>query len=188
MLRLVVGLLFALGTFVAGPGQARADGVAVDTDLPPEIEACVTDNLRGLWNIYSDDEQGLFDFFLANIDLEQFGRYNYKRAWLEWGDNGEIKRLALYEYVKLMMGERRGHQSEAEAFHARLADRPLVKGDGVYHIVLRTVFSDGSSTTLVVFTVGCRAFGFVYGGSNLRSFVDPNLIERLYRSGERSPF
>ena len=188
MLRHVAGFLLTFSLFAFCTEEARADGLSVDTDVPPDIEACVTDSLRGLWNIYADDERGLFEFFLANIDVEQFGRYNYKRAWLEWGDNDDIKRLALYEYVKLMMTERGGYQSEAEAFHARLADRPQVKGEGVYHIILRTDFSDGNSTTLVVFTVGCRAFGFVYGGANLRSFVDPNVIERLYRSGQRSPY
>ena len=188
MLRHVAGLLFALGLVTAGSGPARAQGVAVNTDVPPSIEACVTDSLRELWNIYSDDEQGLFEYFLANIDIEQFGRYNYKRAWVEWGDNADIKRLALYEYVKLMMGERGDHEGVAEAFDARLAERPLVKGDNVYHIILTVDFSDGSSTTIVVFTAGCRAFGFVYGGANLRSFVDPNVVERLYRAGRRSPY
>ena len=168
--------------------SAKAESVYVETDIPSDIEECVTTGLRELWDFELSDREALFEFFLANIDIEQFGAYNFKRAWRDWGQNSDIKRLALFEYFDLMMGERGEYDSVAEAFNARLADRPLVTGDNVYHIIVRVDFTDGNSTTIVVFTVGCHAFGFVYGGANLRSFVDPNMIERLYRSGKRAPF
>lgn len=172
----------------AGYTRSSAAGVYVKTDIPPNIEKCITTGLRELWEIELNDRQALFEYFLNNIDVEQFGAYNFKRAWRDWGQNSEIKRLALYEYFSLMMGRRSEHDDLAEAFDARLADRPLVRGNDVYHIIVRADFSDGSSTTIVVFTVGCQPFGFMYGGANLRAFVNPDMIERLYRSGERAPF
>lgn len=181
---LSVFLVFSLVEYT----QANADGAYVKTDIPPSIEKCLTTGLSELLDINRSDQKSLFEYFLANIDIEQFGNYNFKRAWTDWGQNSEIKRLALYEYFKLMAGKRSEHQGGTKAVDARLADRPLVTGNNVYHIVARVNFADGSNTTLVVFTVGCQAFGFMYGGANLRSFVDANLIERLYRTGRRAPF
>ena len=168
--------------------QARADGAYVKTDIPASIETCLKTSLNELFGINRSDRKSLFEYFLANIDVERFGRYNYKRAWTDWGQNSKIKRLAVYEYFQLMAGRRGEHQGDTTSFDARLADRPLVTGDKIYHVVARVNFAGGSSTTIVVFTSGCRAFGFMYGGANLRSFVDASLIERLYRSGKRAPF
>lgn len=168
--------------------QANAQSIPVETEVPPDIEQCVTTGLSELWEIELGDRPALFEYFLSNIDVEQFGAYNFKRAWRDWAGNDEIRRLALFEYFDLMMGERGEYEADPVSFGARLADRPLVTGDNVYHIVVRVDFTDGTRTTIVVFTVGCRPFGFVYGGANLRSFVEPNVIERLYRSGKRAPF
>ena len=171
-----------------GCTQAKADGENVETEIPASIENCLTTSLSELLNISRSDRKSLFEHFLANIDVERFGSYNFKRAWKDWGENSEIKRLALYEYFHLMTGKRSEHQGGTTAFSARLADRPLVTGNDVYHIVARVDFADDSSTTIVVFTVGCQAFGFMYGGANLRSFVDASLVERLYGTGKRAPF
>ena len=168
--------------------QAMAQGAYVKTELPASIEACMRTGLTELFGIDRSDREALFEYFMTNIDIEQFGRYNYKRAWLEWGRNSEIKRLAIYEYFALMAGRRGNHKGGTTSFTARLADRPLVKGNNIHHIVARVDFAGGSSTTIVVFTSGCRAFGFMYGGANLRAFVNASTIERLYRSGKRSPF
>lgn len=181
----LVSVFFALSFLVSA--QARADGY-VKTDIPASIETCLEDGLNGLFGIDRSDEKSLFEYFLANIDLERFGSYNYRRAWREWGENSEIKRLAVYEYFRLMAGRRGQHQGDTTSFDARLADRPLVTGNNIYHIIARVNFSGGSSTTIVVFTSGCRVFGVMYGGANLRSFVDASLIDRLYRSGRRAPF
>lgn len=177
-------LLLSLGE----PSPARAEGAYVETDIPASIETCMRTSLTELFSINRSDRKALFEYFLANIDVERFGRYNYKRAWTEWGRNSDIKRLAVYEYFQLMAGRRGEHQGNTTSFEARLADRPLVTGDNIFHIVARVNFAGGSSTTIVVFTAGCRAFGFMYGGSNLRAFVDAGMIERLYRSGKRAPF
>lgn len=168
--------------------QAKAQSTYVTTELPASIEACMRARLTKLFGIDRSDRGSLFDYFLANIDIEQFGRYNYKRAWLEWGRNSEIKRLAIYEYFALMAGRRGGHQGGTTSITARLADRPLVKGKNIHHIVARVDFAGGNSTTIVVFTSECNAFGFMYGGANLRAFINASTIERLYRSGKRSPF
>lgn len=170
------------------PTPIRADTAYVETEVPASIEACVKTGLQELLSIDRSDRKALFEYFLGNIDIERFGRYNFKRAWKDWGRNSEIKRLAVYEYFQLMAENRGEHKGDTVSFQARLADRPLVTGDNIHHIVARVNFSSGSSTTIVVFTAGCRAFGFMYGGSNLRSFVDANVIERLYRSGKRAPF
>lgn len=168
--------------------QARAEGAYVKADIPAGIETCLKTGLNELFGITRSDRKSLFEYFLANIDVEKFGRYNYKRAWRDWGQNSDIKRLAIYEYFALMVGRRGEHQGDTTSFDARLADRPLVTGKNVYHIIARVNFAGGSSTTIVVFTSGCSAFGFMYGGANLRSFVDAGTIERLYRSGKRAPF
>ena len=188
MLRVLGFLSILLVWPLLGSPQARADGAYVKTDIPASIETCLKASLNELFGINRSHRKSLFDYFLANIDVERFGRYNYKRAWVDWGQNSEIKRLAIYEYFQLMAGRRGEHQGDTTSFDARLADRPLVTGDNVYHIVARVNFASGSSTTIVVFTFGCRAFGFMYGGSNLRAFVDPSMIERSFRSGKRAPF
>ena len=188
MLRIVAILLISLVLPLTEFKQARAQGTHVKTELPTSIKACMKTSLNELFGINRSDRQALFEFFLANIDVEQFGRYNYKRAWQEWGQNSKIKRLAIYEYFALMAGRRGEHQGGATSFNARLANRPLVTGNNIHHIIARVDFAGGSSTTIVVFTAGCRAFGFMYGGANLRSFVDASMIERLYRSGKRAPF
>ena len=167
---------------------ARADSAYVKTDIPASIEQCLATSLSELLDINRSDQRSLFEYFLARIDIDSFGRYNFKRAWSDWGKNSEIKRLALYEYFELMAGRRSEHQGGTTAVDARLADRPAVTGNNVHHIVAKVSFADGSSTTLVVFTIGCQAFGFMYGGANLRALVDANMIERLYRSGKRAPF
>ena len=185
-------ILAVLSVFLVLSGmvytQAKADGAHVNTNIPHSIEKCLKTGLSELLDINRSDRESLFKYFLANIDIEQFGNYNFKRAWADWGQNSEIKRLALYEYFRLMAGKRGEHQGGTKAFEARLAERPLVTGSNVYHIVARVDFADGSSTTIVVFTAGCKVFGFMYGGANLRSFVDASLIERLYRTGKRAPF
>ena len=168
--------------------QARADDAHVKTDIPSSIETCVKTGLSELLDINRSDRESLFEYFLSSIDKEQFGSYNFKRAWRDWGQNSEIKRLALYEYFQLMAGKRSEHHGGTTAVDVRLAERPLVTGNNVYHIVARVGFADGSSTSIVVFTIGCEVFGFMFGGANLRSFVDASLIERLYRSGKRAPF
>ncbi|MEM9427379.1 MAG: hypothetical protein AAGA06_11845 [Pseudomonadota bacterium] len=188
MLRILAAFSIFLASSLVVSEQARADGSYVKTNIPASLETCLEAGLNGLFGIDRSDQKSLFEYFLANIDLERFGAYNYRRAWREWGENSEIKRLAVYEYFRLMAGRRGEHQGDTTSFDARLADRPLVKGNNIYHVVARVNFSDGSSTTIVVFTSGCRAFGFMYGGANLRSFVDASLIDRLYRSGRRAPF
>ena len=92
------------------------------------------------------------------------------------------------EYFALMAGKRGEFAGDTTSFEARLADHPLVKGDDIYHIVAKVHFAGGGSTTIVVFTHGCETFGFMYGGTNLRSLVDANMVERLYRAGKRAPF
>ncbi len=188
MLRILASLSISLVLATLAGAQAKAQSTSVGTEIPSHLEACVRTGISELFNINRSDRRSLFDYFLANIDVETFGRYNYKRAWLDWGQNAEIKRLAIYEYFQLMASRRSEHQGDTTGFHARLADRPLVTGKNVYHIVARVDFAGGSSTTIVVFSIGCRAFGFMYGGTNLRSLVDPGVIERLYRSGKRAPF
>ena len=188
MLRFLAFFSISLLLSLSDPTQARADGAHVKTDIPASIETCLKTGLNELFGISRSDRETLFEYFLANIDIEKFGSYNYKRAWREWGQNSEIKRLAIYEYFRLMAGRRGEHQGDTTSFNARLAERPLVTGKNIYHIVARVNFAGGSSTTIVVFTSGCRAFGFMYGGANLRSFVDASLIERLYGSGKRAPF
>ena len=188
MLRTFVFCSVILFFQILDVSQARAQSSYVKTELPESIESCMRAGLTGLFGIDRSDQGALFDYFLTRIDIEQFGRYNYKRAWLEWGQNSEIKRLAIYEYFALMAGRRGQHQGRTTSFTARLADRPLVKGNDIHHIVARVDFAGGSSTSIVVFTSGCRAFGFMYGGANLRSFVDASTIERLFRAGKRSPF
>ena len=188
MLRILAFISLSLVLSFMDATQARAQGADVKTELPASIEVCMKTGLTELFGINRSDREVLFEYFLGNIDMEQFGRYNYKRAWREWGQNSEIKRLAVYEYFALMAGRRGEHKGDTTSFNARLADRPLVTGDNIYHIIARVDFADGSSTSIVVFTSGCRAFGFMYGGANLRSFVDASLIERLYRSGKRAPF
>ena len=187
-MRILAVLSVFLVLSLPGNIQARADNAYAATDIPPDIEECLKTSLIELLDIGRSDRESLFNFFLANIDVERFGSYNFKRAWRDWASNSEIKRLALYEYFHLMTGRRSEHPGGTTAFNARLADRPAVTGNNVYHIIATVDFEDGSSTTIVVFTVGCKAFGFMYGGSNLRSFVDGNMIERLYRAGERAPF
>ncbi|MGI9389560.1 MAG: hypothetical protein ACR2O1_05825 [Boseongicola sp.] len=188
MLRILAFFLISLVLSLMESTQARAQDDNANTEIPASIQKCLKTNLNELFGINRSDRKSLFEYFLANIDVEQFGRYNYKRAWRDWGQNSEIKRLAIYEYFKLMAGRRGEHQGDTTSFDERLADRPLVTGKNIYHIIARVNFADGSSTTIVVFTAGCRAFGFMYGGANLRSFVDASLIERLYRSGKRAPF
>ncbi len=188
MPRTVAILLIFIVSIITESTQARAQGAYVRTELPASIETCVKTNLNELLGINRSDREALFEFFLANIDVERFGRYNYKRAWREWGQNSEIKRLAIYEYFALMARRRSEHQGGATSFNARLANRPLVTGKSIHHIIARVDFAGGSSTTIVVFTSGCRAFGFMYGGANLRSFVHASMIEKLYRSGKRAPF
>jgi hypothetical protein len=188
MIRILAVLSVIFVMSFMGCSQARADGASVRTDIPASIENCLTTRLSDLLNISRSDQKALFEHFLANIDIERFGNYNYKRAWRDWRQNPDIRRLALYEYFELMTGRRSEHQGGTKSFEARLADRPLVTGNNVYHIVARVEFADDSSTTIVVFTVGCQAFGFMYGGANLRSFVDASLVERLYRAGKRAPF
>ena len=188
MLRILAVLASLLVSYPTGYMQAKAAGTYVETDIPSEIEACLETSLTGLLAISRSDRKSLFEYFLANIDVEIFGGYNFKRAWADWASNPEIRRLALYEYFHLMTGKRSEHPGGTSAFNARLANRPIVTGTNVYHIIATFEFEDGSSTSIVVFSVGCKAFGFMYGGSNLRSFVDANMIERLYRSGKRAPF
>lgn len=188
MLRVLTFLSVSLVLSLTDYTQARADGAYVKTDLPPGIETCLATGLNELLGINRADKRTLFQYFLGNIDIENFGNYNFKRAWRDWGQNSEIKRLALYEYFQLMAGKRSEHQGGTTAIDARLADQPIVSGTNVYHIVARVDFADGSSTTIVLFTVGCKVFGFMYGGANLRSFVDASMVERLYRSGKRAPF
>jgi hypothetical protein len=188
MLRILAVLSVSLVLSLGDSTQVRAQGAYVKTELPASIETCIKTGLTELLSIRRSDQKSLFEFFLDSIDVEMFGRYNYKRAWTEWGQNSEIKRLAIYEYFDLMAGRRVEHQGDTTSFTARLADRPLVTGTDIHHIVARVNFSDGSSTTIVVFTSGCSAFGFMYGGTNLRSFVDASMIERLYRAGKRAPF
>lgn len=188
MLRILAFFSISLVLCLMESTQARAEGAYVKTDIPASIEKCLKTGLNELFGINRSDRKSLFEHFLTNIDVEQFGRYNYKRAWRDWGQNSDIKRLAVYEYFQLMAGRRGEHQGDTTSFDARLADRPLVTGNNIYHIIARVNFAGGSSTTIVVFTSGCRAFGFMYGGANLRSFVDASLIERLYRSGKRAPF
>ena len=188
MLRVLAVLSVFLLSSSMGYAQAVAKGTYVDTDVPSEIEQCLESGIIRLLNISRSDRASLFEYFLANIDIESFGRYNYKRAWVDWASNPEIQRLALYEYFHLMTGRRGEHPGGTTAFRARLAERPAVAGENVYHIIATVDFEDGSSTTIVVFTLGCKAFGFMYGGSNLRSFVDASMVERLYRSGKRAPF
>lgn len=171
-----------------GSALARADGAYVKTDIPASIDTCLKTGLQELFNISRSDRKSLFDFFLARIDFDAFGRYNYKRAWMDWGKNAEIKRLAVYEYFRLMTGKRSEFKGNTTSVEARLADHPLVTGNNVYHIVAKVNFAGGDSTTIVLFTVGCDTFGFMYGGTNLRSLVDANMIERLYRAGKRAPF
>ena len=188
MLRILAFISISLVSSLMEPTQAKAEDTYVKTDIPASIEQCLKTGLNELFAINRGDRSLLFEYFLSNIDVEQFGRYNYKRAWRDWGQNSEIKRLAVYEYFQLMAGRRGEHQGDTTSFDARLADRPLVTGNNIYHIIARVNFAGGSSTTIVVFTSGCRAFGFMYGGTNLRSFVDASMIERLYRSGKRAPF
>lgn len=188
MLRILAFFSVSLVLSIMEYTQARADGDYLKTDIPANIEKCTKTGISELFDINRSDQKSLFEYFLANIDVEQFGKYNFKRAWKEWGQNSEIKRLAIYEYFQLMASRRSEHQGDTTGIDARLADRPLVTGDNIYHIIARVGFADGSSTTIVVFSVGCRAFGFMYGGTNLRSLVDVNLIERLYRSGKRAAF
>ena len=188
MLRVLAVLSVFLVSTLVGKMPAGAQGTRIETDIPSDIEECLESGLTKLLNISRSDRASLFEYFLTNIDVESFGRYNFKRAWVDWASNPEIQRLALYEYFHLMTGRRGEHPGGTTAFNARLADRPAVTGENVYHIIATLDFEDGSSTTIVVFTVGCKAFGFMYGGSNLRSFVDASMVERLYRSGNRAPF
>lgn len=188
MLRILTVLSVLLVSPLMGSMQVRAEETLVETDIPPEVEECLESGIIRLLNINRSDRASLFEYFLANIEVESFGRYNYKRAWVDWASNAEIRRLALFEYFHLMTGRRVEHPSGTTAFRARLAERPAVTGENVYHIIATVDFEDGSSTTIVVFTLGCKAFGFMYGGSNLRSFVDASMVERLYRSGKRAPF
>ena len=188
MLRILAILSIFLVLTSMGYAQTRSQRTYIETDIPLDIEECLESGLTKLLDISRSDRASLFEYFLANIDIERFGRYNFKRAWVDWASNSEIKRLALYEYFQLMTGRRSEHAGGTTAFNARLADRPAVTGSNVYHIIATVDFEDGSSTTIVVFTLGCKAFGFMYGGANLRSFVDANMIERLYRSGKRAPF
>ncbi len=185
----VAGLLGVfLALVLAVSSEARATSASVQAEIPASIESCFKSKIAGILNINRADKKALFDYFLDLIDVEQFGRYNFKRAWVQWGRNEEIKRLALYEYFSLMASNRAEHGGDTTRISARLADRPLVSGENVYHIAARAHFADGSSAVVVVFTHGCKPFGFMYGGSNLRSFMDVNLIERQYRAGKRSPF
>ena len=185
----IAGLISVCLLLLATPGtRAGAQGVDVNANIPESVEGCLTTGLNQLFGIGRSDQEALFRYFLSNIDFEQFGRYNYKRAWLDWGNDVEIKRLAVYEYFSLMAGRRGEHQGDTTSFEARLADHPAVKGDNIYHIIARANFEGGSSTTIVLFTNGCNPFGFMYGGANLRSFVNADLIEKQYRSGKRAPF
>ena len=188
MFRILAVLSVFLVSSLTQYTHARAEGAYVKADVPSEIEECLKTGIGELLDINRSDQQSLFEFFLTKIDVETFGRYNFKRAWVDWGPNPEIRRLALYEYFHLMTGKRGEHQGGTTAFDARLAERPLVTGNNVHHVVARVEFADGSSTTIVVFTNGCQPFGFMYGGANLRSFVDANLVERLYSAGKRAPF
>lgn len=168
-------------------GLPQAQAANVSTELPPAIDGCFRQSIAGVFDIGSAGDAALFDYFLANIDVERFGQYNYKRAWHDWGDNGDIKRLALYEYFDLMAQKRAEHGGGVTEIDARLADNPAVTGDGIHHIVARIGFEDGSSAPIVVLAAGCKAFGFMYGGNNLRAFADPNLVEKLYAEGKRAP-
>jgi len=188
MLRRLAVLGVFLAVLLGGTPEARASSASVRADIPASIEECFKTRIAGTFNISRADKKSLFEYFLAMIDIEQFGRYNFKRAWVQWGQNAAIKRLALYEYFQLMASSRAEHAGNTTRVDARLADRPLVTGDNVYHITARVHFADGSSAVIVVFTRGCKPFGFMYGGTNLRSLVDVNLIERLYRNGKRAPF
>ncbi|MCG6885164.1 MAG: hypothetical protein LJE62_15555 [Silicimonas sp.] len=188
MLRILAFISVILVSSSMVSTQARAQGAYVETDIPASIESCLKGSLTQLFGINRSDRASLFEYFLSNIDAELFGRYNYKRAWVDWGKNSEIKRLAIYEYFQLMAGRRGEHQGDTTSFEARLADRPIVTGKDIHHIIARVNFAGGSSTTIVVFTHGCDAFGFMYGGANLRAFVDASTVERLYRAGKRSPF
>ena len=188
MLRILACFALLLAVSLTAPTQTRAQDASVETDIPASIQECLETSLYGLFGIDRSDKESLFEFFLARLDIEKFGRYNYKRAWVDWGENTELKRFAIYVYFRLMASRRGEHQGGTTSFTARLADRPLVKGDDIHHIIARVNFEGGSSTTIVVFTYGCSVFGFMYGGANLRSFVDASLIERSYKSGKRAPF
>lgn len=188
MLRVLTFLMITAALSLMEPSEADAQDIRVETEMPAAIEACMKDALTGLLDINRSDNKSLFDFFLSRIDVEKFGRYNYKRAWVDWGRNEEIKRLAIYDYFQLMAGRRGEHQGDTTSFNARLAERPHVSGENIYHIVATVNFAGGTSTTIVVFSSGCQAFGFMYGGANLRAFVDANTIERQYRNGRRAPF
>ena len=174
---------------VLGAASAvRASEDYVRAEVPAAIEGCFKTKIAGILNINRSDTRSLFNYFLGMIDVEAFGRYNFKRAWVQWGQNEAIKRLALYEYFSLLASNRSEHRGDTVQVTARLADQPLVTGDNVYHIAARAHFSGGSSAVVVVFTRGCNPFGFMYGGTNLRSLMDVNLIERQYSAGKRAPF
>ena len=167
MLRILVFLSMSLLLSLMTSAQARADGAEARADIPESIEGCLKTGLTGLLGINRADQQSLFEYFLANIDMEKFGNY-------KWSEVDQV--------------ERGKHKGDTTSFDARLADRPAVRGEGIYHIVARVNFAAGSSTTIVVFSSGCRVFGFMYGGANLRSFVNADVVERYYRSGKRAPF
>ena len=97
MLRILAFLSISLVLPLMESPQARADDADVRTDIPASIETCLKTSLNGLFGINRSDRSSLFEYFLANIDVEQFGRYNYKRAWQEWGQNSEIKGLGVYQ-------------------------------------------------------------------------------------------
>ncbi|MDF0601550.1 hypothetical protein P1J78_12465 [Psychromarinibacter sp. C21-152] len=187
MLRSLATMAFAVSLSISVTAQPAAAAVSVRTELPPSIDQCFKRSLAGIFDAARTTDRALFEYFLANINVDQFGRYNFKRAWLDWGDNAEIKRLALYEYFSLMAKKRREHGGGTAGVEARLADHPAVRGDNVHHIIARVGFNDGSSASIVVFSAGCKAFGFMYGGTDLRGLVDVNLIEKMYRDGARAP-
>ncbi len=188
MLRMlsVLGVVLVLGLTMSS--EARTSGDYVRAEVPAAIEGCFKTKIAGILDISRSDKRALFNYFLDMIDVEAFGRYNFKRAWVQWGQNEAIKRLALYEYFSLMANNRAEHGGNTTQVTARLADQPQVSGANRYHIVARAHFSGGSSAVVVVFTQGCDPFGFMYGGTNLRSLVDVNLIERQFRAGKRAPF
>lgn len=183
IITLAASLIFALG---ANLNTASAD-TYVKTELPASIDSCFKQSLAGIFDIGSSDKAALFDYFLANIAVDQFGAYNFKRAWRDWAEEPELQRLALYQYFDLMAQKRSEHGGATAGIDARLADQPVVSGDNMYHIVARVNFSDGSSASIVVLSAGCKAFGFMYGGADLRGLVDVNLIEKMYRDGARAP-
>ncbi len=179
--KFVAVLLFIIGLSSA-PVLAEA---TIDSKLSQQLTTCITRTISQLYEINAQDEERLFRFFLNNIDQENFGRYNYKRAWIDWQDEPQKQRLALRHYFELMLTRRDKHTNSVMKIELWPAEHSRFNGNGRSHILARITFTTGEPLTIAVLLYRCKAVGFIYGGTNLRSFVSAQTVEAMHRQMTR---